>query len=324
MSTLNPQQKKKIEKLYAVIEQGDVAILEYIYELEQKFEDKTLELEAQFKDKLKELRDVVPNMKDILEQVKGKDASPEQVAELLKGDVSFLETVMPDDGLDGNDGETYILTEQDKKDIARSVKVPVVEKIIERTDIIHEQPIVKTEIVKETIKESSETGETIVNKINDLDVESEKIDARHIKGLKEEIIKNIPRQNQGGGFRPIVVLDDGVPIANVSEINFTGGTLSAASISNGRVSVPIGGGSGGGVVSTALLTGNKNSVNLAYTSAASPTASSKTSAVLIDSDNQVVVTYLEDLSYTRSGGNLTFLKAIDNVYSAYRFYLIYT
>jgi hypothetical protein len=96
------------------------------------------------------------------------------------------------DGQDGIDGEDYILTEQDKEEIASMVEVPVVEKVVETivekvTEVvIKEQPIIKTEIVKETTKEIvfDETPESIVDKINSLDTEPEnQIDAKHIKNL---------------------------------------------------------------------------------------------------------------------------------------------
>ncbi len=92
-------------------------------------------------------------------------------------------------GKDGEPGKDYVLTEQDKKEIAKiaakEVKVPVVEKIIEKTEIFHETPIV-TEITKEIKIENPYelTGENVVNSINALEITPElQIDARHIKNL---------------------------------------------------------------------------------------------------------------------------------------------
>lgn len=82
------------------------------------------------------------------------------------------------------DGKDYILTEQDKKDIAKYIKVPIVEKIIEKREIVKEVPIVTNEI-KEIAK--YETGEQIVDKINQLpDKEEYKIDVKHIKWLDQK------------------------------------------------------------------------------------------------------------------------------------------
>jgi len=60
------------------------------------------------------------------------------------------------------DGEDYVLTEEDKEEIAEKVKVPVVEKVIERTKTVVEKPIITNE-VKEVAK--YEEGEAIFKKI---------------------------------------------------------------------------------------------------------------------------------------------------------------
>lgn len=94
----------------------------------------------------------------------------EEQYEDLKKEVSFLESkfasifptvdVLNDKlknitlkkGDPGKDGEDYILTEEDKKEIAASITVPVVEKIVEKVETIREIPQVTETIVKE-IKE---------------------------------------------------------------------------------------------------------------------------------------------------------------------------
>lgn len=80
------------------------------------------------------------------------------------------------------DGKDYVLTDKDKKDIASSITVPIVNRVIEKTEVIKEQPIVTNEIV-EVAKHDS--GEGIVSKINELSTEDDsfKIDAKHIKNL---------------------------------------------------------------------------------------------------------------------------------------------
>lgn len=93
-------------------------------------------------------------------------------------------------GKDGKDGEDYKLTDKDKKEIADSITVPVVEKVIEKVETIIEQPIINSETIE---VENDETGEEIVEKINDLSVQDDKykIDASHIK--------NLPIGKGGGG-----------------------------------------------------------------------------------------------------------------------------
>lgn len=85
----------------------------------------------------------------------------------------------------GDKGDSYVLTQEDKNDIAKSIKVPVVDRVIEKTEVVREIPIV-TENKFETIKEVAlkDTGEELVNKINELPVEADfQIDAKHIKNL---------------------------------------------------------------------------------------------------------------------------------------------
>lgn len=72
-----------------------------------------------------------------------------------------------------------VITEADIEKIAGRVKVPIVEKVIEKTEVIRETPIV-TENVVEVAK--YETAEVIVQKVNNSE---ELIDKERIKGLKD-------------------------------------------------------------------------------------------------------------------------------------------
>lgn len=87
--------------------------------------------------------------------------------------------------LKGDKGDAYTLTKEDKEEIASTIKVPVVEKIIEKTEVIKERPVV-TEITKITneIKEVavSDTAEDIRNKL-ELLTDEERLDASAIKNL---------------------------------------------------------------------------------------------------------------------------------------------
>lgn len=84
------------------------------------------------------------------------------------------------------DGEDYVLTEQDKKDIAKSIKVPIVEKVIEKTEVIRETPIVTNEIKEVAV---ADTGEEIKDKLETLK-DNERLDSSAIKGL-DKIEKNV-------------------------------------------------------------------------------------------------------------------------------------
>jgi hypothetical protein len=95
----------------------------------------------------------------------------------------------------GKDGKDYILTNQDKEQIASSIKVPVVKQIIEKREIIKEQPI-----IKETIKniENKDTAQQIIDKVNSI---KENIFISSINGLQNELnfLKKAIREKRGGG-----------------------------------------------------------------------------------------------------------------------------
>jgi hypothetical protein len=63
--------------------------------------------------------------------------------------ISLIKPLIPKP-IKGEDGKDYIITEKDKKDIAKSIKVPVVEKVIEKTETIVEKPIVKEVAMKDS------------------------------------------------------------------------------------------------------------------------------------------------------------------------------
>ena len=76
--------------------------------------------------------------------IKGKDYFTEKEVSTFKKEVT------PVKGKDYKDGDDYILTAKDKKEIAKSIKVPVVEKVIERTEVVIEKPIIKEVAINET------------------------------------------------------------------------------------------------------------------------------------------------------------------------------
>jgi hypothetical protein len=150
---LTPKQKKKLEKLSRLIKQGEFAILTYLFELEEKIEE------------------AIPEITNVISRVKGDDGyTPEKGVDYFDGE----------DGRDGKDGKDYILTESDKKEIAKKITVPVVEKVIEKTERIVEKPT----ITEKTIKiENPVTGEEIIEKINSSE---NKIDSERIEGLDDK------------------------------------------------------------------------------------------------------------------------------------------
>lgn len=67
---------------------------------------------------------------------------------------------------DGKDGKDYVLTSKDKKEIASCIKVPVVEKVIEKTETIIEKPIYTNELNEDTLNEVKNIVDTKFSDIN--------------------------------------------------------------------------------------------------------------------------------------------------------------
>lgn len=122
----------------------------------------------------------------------------------------------------GDKGDSYVLTEQDKFDIAKSVEVPKVEKIIERREVIVEKPLI-TNVIKEVAV--AETTEKIVDKLN---TSKDSIAIYVIRGLQkelEDIKRTIRRRNQisgggggaGGGTSSTVTVSDSDPVGSATD-----------------------------------------------------------------------------------------------------------
>ena len=190
MENINQKQQKKIQRLAEVVQSGNIGMLKAFDELEEKFDETVAEI-----------KDATPDLKQILETIKGKD------------------------GEDGEDGKDYVLTEQDKKDIAGSITVPVVTKVIEKTEVIREKPMVTNNIV-EVLK--YEDAYQIADKLNETEGI---IDHKVIKGfhdaldikMSEGISKGISRS---GGMSGMNVYVAGSKKGIVKAINFAGMTYS--------------------------------------------------------------------------------------------------
>lgn len=157
---LTSQQKKLLLRLAKVADGGELAVIEEINTLEERIDELTITQKGD------------------------------------KGDkpVAGVDYPIPENGKD------YVLTEKDKEEIALKVEIPVIEKVVEKTEtIIKEQPIV-TEITKEVAV--ADTGKQIVDKINDLPIEPDyQIAVEHIKGL-EKLVKEL--QGSIGGGKSLV------------------------------------------------------------------------------------------------------------------------
>jgi hypothetical protein len=150
-----------------------------------------------------ELSEMNDKLENLTEELKKKEF--EYQLELDRNDFIGLP------GTPGEPGKDYILTEEDLDAIAKQIEVPVVEKVIEKTETIHEQPIVKEVAV-------GDTPEIIADKLNTLEGV---IDVSVIKGSLtiDEIKSQFENWNQpakgkldqrwhGGGATKLTGLTD--------------------------------------------------------------------------------------------------------------------
>lgn len=164
----------------------------------------------------------------IPEPIKGEDG-------YTPSDQELLELIIPliPEPLNGIDGKDYILTENDKQEIAQQIPVPVVEKIIE-----------KTEVIKEVPQEIS--ADELLNKIESLE---ETLSYDKLKGKPDidDIYKNLTKiQKQSSKTVSLQELDN-VDLSNVT-------------VTNGKYVLGSGGGGGGtiggSITADAIAIGN--------------------------------------------------------------------
>ena len=172
----------KKQKLSEAIKSGKIidattaSVFVMTEDLKEEVDKKISDLKVEVKEKIEQ---ELPNLKTILTKIKGEDGN-DGITPTDEELISLIKPLIPE-VKDGNDGKDYILTEKDKKEIAKSIKVPVIEKIIEKT--IVEQPIITNEIKEVAV---ADTGEQIVDKINELPIEEEyQIGIKHILGLED-------------------------------------------------------------------------------------------------------------------------------------------
>lgn len=195
---LTDKQKKKAERIIKLVEEGNLAIAEHLFDIEEKFDEHIQKLQTEFKERVDEIRGSVPDLDAVLDSIKGKNGyTPE------KGKDYF----------DGEPGKDYVITEKDIKEIATKVKVPIVEKVVEiRTEtVVKEQPII-TQVTKEVAvfdekkleAELPKYGEQYRDALELLKGE-DRLDKSAIKDLEEDLKKLRSEIVNRGGPRGAVI-----------------------------------------------------------------------------------------------------------------------
>ena len=170
--------KSILIKANTLQEGKEIALASEFISIDEKINDTAKEIDL----KLSEMQE---DLKKKLEEELIYEVDEQKIVQSVLSKVEIPDPIPGKDGKSGKDGKDYVLTKSDKKEIASSIKVPVIEKVIEKTEVIKEIP-------------EEVTGESIVDKINELEIKPEKqIDAKHIK--------NLPKTVSKGGHSPTVL-----------------------------------------------------------------------------------------------------------------------
>lgn len=235
---LNETQTKKLDKILKLVKKGPLATMEHLLEIEERIEEalKTVD------EKIKELEKNSPNASfmDVLSQFKGKDGD-------TPDDERLLSLILPNIPAPIK-GDNYVLTVEDKKQIAKGIKVPVVKQIVEKVEVVREQPIVTTEVREvakyRTAQEERDSLETLKG--------DERLDSSAIKGLG----KRFEKLSEEILNRAVGILD-----------NRTSYLLNrVTNLANSISSSPSGGG-----FTELTATGTVNSINITFTFTDVPT-----------------------------------------------------
>lgn len=220
---LTQAQQRRLERTLRTAEGGALEVARQLFELEDRLES-TLE---GVRDEIGLIRTTLaPSLKDVLDQIKGRDGetpTDERLVSLIKPLIPVVK-----------DGKDYVLTDKDRRAIANAIKVPVVEKVVERTEVVRELPTV-TEVTKEVVREVavSDTAAQVRDKLESLEGE-DRIDAKAVKNLPQAT-KEVIRMMGGGN---VEVFDGNAKVGSSQRIKFTGATVTNAA--DGAISVAIG------------------------------------------------------------------------------------
>lgn len=135
---LTDKQKKGVEKLLKVLEGGNVAILQYLMEIEERLDTE------------------VPSLKEVIQRMKGDKGDSPTEEEVLNLVIPIIQEIKKSI----KNGENYVLSDTDKEEIATlavmDLHVPIVEKVIEiqKTEVVREVPIVTENVVEVAVKDT--------------------------------------------------------------------------------------------------------------------------------------------------------------------------
>ncbi len=273
----NTKIKDRLRRVLKVASKGDAGLLDELNTLY----DRVDQIYAELLDKFGQAIQTAETTQK-MEGKSGKTPSKEELLAIIQPLIPTVEN-----------GKDYILTPQDKKDIAKSIKVPIVEKqvIVEKTEVIRETPIV-TEIIKKV--ENPANLLPLQEKIDELE---KKVNEKP----KEPLMSRV-----GWGAHPLVIQSSGTNIVKVARVlNFVGSTISQ---------------SPAGVTTITALTGTfQNKTELTTTTLDGTTVQTCNFAhtvgtIFLNGQKQIL-----NVDYTTSGTSITFLNIfplgyVENLY----------
>lgn len=190
---LTQEQEKKLKRIAKLVDfetKGAVVLIEDIFALEDEFGAK------------------IPELTELVEELRKERPDRDEIKEIVN---EIVGTVIPEKGDKGDD---YILTEDDKREIASMIEVPKPQpdRIIEKhTETIREQPI---EIIKEVAvidkTDLTKEGEAIRDGLELLQ-DDERLDKKAIKGLDDyDEVARLAKQPRhiGGGKQNLYQQND--------------------------------------------------------------------------------------------------------------------
>jgi hypothetical protein len=146
--------------------------------------------------------------------VKGKDYWTEKEVENMVN--AILAEATPIKGVhysDGENGKDYILTSKDKREIASVIEVPIVEKIVEKTEVIKEvMPKLDVSMVKNAVskKDFEETSKKIDSGMARIDGRLKLVDQRWHGGGLSKVSHDSTLSGDGTPSSPLSAVPTGL------------------------------------------------------------------------------------------------------------------
>jgi hypothetical protein len=148
---------------------------EILKKLNEKLE--ALQKETPEKERDRQITELEKGLKSVEAKIDtGLSALSEELKKKLE---SELVLEINKEELRGQDGKNYVLTKKDKKEIAKLIEVPIVKKVIERTEVIKEKPIVTNEVKEIAVYESPQAIRDKIETLKD----DERLDLSAVKGI---------------------------------------------------------------------------------------------------------------------------------------------